>query len=518
MSEAAPSKSPQVVAVIDLGSSAIRMTVAEISAHGDIRPLETVIKPVTLGKDVFSSRRISRAAALETIQILQSYQQIMKQYQVSHCRAVGTSAFREAYEPETLLDRIYMRTGIEVEVIETIEDNRLVYAAVRHAIGDVLAGEDTFFIEVGSGNTDITLQRKGQVTLAHSLRSGSLRLLQERGAGTPGRDVEIRAMRDRVESAAESLLRESPIGHVASFVAMGSEARRAAQYAGEQKERYAVLTVKQFRAFLREVERTPEDRIPEKFGIPYPDAETLAPAMLIYEKFIEITTPDRILAPMVSLRDGLLLDMAMMLSDKEDSDFSRQVVASAELLGRRCHYDEDHAKCVTALSLKLFDLMQEDHGLGRRERVLLEVAGILHDIGTFLSVNSHHKHGQYIAANSEIFGLRKSDMAIVGNVIRYHRRNLPGMQHPEYAALSRAERVTVSKLAALLRVADALDRGHRQQASRAKFRREGDQITITLPGQMDVSLERAGMPEKASLFENIYGMAVAVRGGVSHGA
>jgi len=515
-------ESPRTVAVIDIGSSAVRMVIAELSPDGAVRTLENVQKPVALGKEVFANRRISRQTQLQTIQVLAGFRDLMRQYNVTTCRAVGTSALREAVDREIFLDRIYMRTGVDVEVIEGIEENRLTFAAVHHAVGDRLnKDEDALLIEVSAGGTEITLERGGNVVMSHTIRAGSLRLLQERGQAKTDHADAVRALRTRVHETVERFLRDFPIGRVHNFVAMGSDARFVArQITGRKVDQCASLGVRKFQEFVRRVAAMTDDEIVDAFGTPYAEAETLVPALLVYSRFVEVCSPRRVLVPMVSLRDGLLLELAQMLSGREDGDFSRQIIASAEALGAKYRYDEAHARHVTRLALQMYDVLRDEHGLGPRERLLLQVSGILHDIGTFISVSAHHKHGQYLVAYSEIFGLRKNDLAIVGNVVRYHRRSPPEPQHLEYMALSRVERMIVCKLGAILRVADALDRGHRQIARKVSFERRDDEFVITIAGAGDISLERAVMPEKADLFESVYGMKVSLRqaiGAAAHG-
>ena len=112
---------------------------------------------------------------------------------------------------------------------------------------------------------------------------------------------------------------------------------------------------------------------------------------------------------------------------------------------------------MAALSLRLFRELQPEHGLGPHEEGLLRTAALLHDIGFFVNIGSHHKHSMYLIANSDLFGLSREDMRFVALIARYHRRSPPRMSHEEFAPLTRAQRITVSKQAAILRVADALD-------------------------------------------------------------
>ena len=115
------------------------------------------------------------------------------------------------------------------------------------------------------------------------------------------------------------------------------------------------------------------------------------------------------------------------------------------------------------LADRLFDELRDEHGLGARERLLLQVAALLHDVGIYVSLRAHHKHSQYLLAASQIFGLSDEETAVVANIARYHRRALPQKTHLPYVALDREDRIIVNKLAAILRVANALDAEHLQK-------------------------------------------------------
>ena len=170
--------------------------------------------------------------------------------------------------------------------------------------------------------------------------------------------------------------------------------------------------------------------------------------------------------------------------------------------------DLDHANNVAEVAVRLFDLFQADHGLGARHRLLLRVAALLHEVGGFVSSRAHHKHSEYLIANSEIFGLNRNEIVLVSQIARYHRRSVPRASHPSYMALSRESRVVVNKLAALLRVADAMIRGHRRRASDIQFQRQGDELIVSLPSGRDLLLEERAMETKGDLFEDIFGVKI----------
>jgi exopolyphosphatase/guanosine-5'-triphosphate,3'-diphosphate pyrophosphatase len=163
---------------------------------------------------------------------------------------------------------------------------------------------------------------------------------------------------------------------------------------------------------------------------------------------------------------------------------------------------------VAELCLILFDALSSIHGMNRQDRMLLEVAALLHDIGMYIGGSKHHKHGQYIVANSEIFGLHQDEIAIIANVIRYHRGKPPSNADISYIALQKEDRILVLKMASILRIADALDRGHSQQIRRIAVERRGESILLRTQGSWDLSLEQIGLDEKADMFQDVFGYKI----------
>jgi exopolyphosphatase/guanosine-5'-triphosphate,3'-diphosphate pyrophosphatase len=208
------------------------------------------------------------------------------------------------------------------------------------------------------------------------------------------------------------------------------------------------------------------------------------------------------------MRDGLLLELAHEVTGKEDTALLIGVIHSATAIAEKYHVDLDHARNVAAAAVRLFDLFQPDHGLGPRQRLLLRVAALLHEVGGFVSSRAHHKHSEYLIANSEIFGLNRNEITVVSQIARYHRRSVPKSSHPTYMALTRESRVIVNKLAALLRVADALIRGHRRREADIRFQRQGDELVVQMPAGPDLLLEERAVKTKGDLLEDIYGVKI----------
>ena len=234
------------------------------------------------------------------------------------------------------------------------------------------------------------------------------------------------------------------------------------------------------------------------------------PALLAYRQLLKATEAKSVTVPRVSLRQGLLLDLAYRLGGKGGRGWQEQIITSALSLGDKFSIDRSHAERVSELALRLFDRLKDLHGLSRRDRLLLQIAAILHDVGTFITPRSHHQHSYYLVSASDIFGLRHDEVELIANVARYHRRDCPNNSHDHYAQLDRESRVRVLKLSALLRIADALDRPHLGKVTRMRVELTDDELRLIPEGVMDWTMERKALVDKADLFENVFGRHVVL--------
>jgi exopolyphosphatase/guanosine-5'-triphosphate,3'-diphosphate pyrophosphatase len=192
-------------------------------------------------------------------------------------------------------------------------------------------------------------------------------------------------------------------------------------------------------------------------------------------------------------------------------DFRNQIIRSALELGRKYHFDEPHAVHVAGLSSQLFDALADVHELDARNGLLLYLAALLHEIGAFVSNTSLHKHSMYLIQNSDLFGLSARDVLLIALVARYHRRASPKPTHAGFSSLDRDRRVAVAKLAAILRVAIALDASRSQRVRSIQCTREKSRLVVTVPEVDDLAVEQLALRQGRSLFEEIYGMRVLLR-------
>lgn len=505
----------QAVAVIDIGTSAIRMVVAEVGPKSQIRYLENLLKSVRFGKDVFTTGRLSNSSMREGVRILKNFKTVLDGYGVTTIETIATSALREAANSDNFIDQVFVRTGIDIEIIEGPEENRLELIAVEHSLQSEvdLRQKNCLIVEVGSGSTEMITLNQGKVETTRTIALGSSRLPEKASVGKTDPLVMQRLLKRTIQEVAAHAAKEHSLKPLDTFIALGGDMRFAVNRLVEKPdERFEIIDKKKFQNFVNKVARLSPDEIVSTFGINYTQAESVYPALLVYAYFLAETSAEQVIVPMLSIRDGLLIEMAQLFSGKKRTDVSKQVLNSAKHLAERYSYDRLHSQNVASLALKLYDSLQNDHGMGAKERMLLEISAILHDIGSFISPTSHHKHSSYLVNASDIFGLRKADKNIVANVVRYHRRALPRPSHVSYMSLPKNHRAVVSKLAAILRIADALDSTHQQKIRELELESGSESYAIWVSKECgDLSFERAALRDKGDMFAEVFGAPISIK-------
>jgi exopolyphosphatase/guanosine-5'-triphosphate,3'-diphosphate pyrophosphatase len=515
---APPPEPPRPVAVVDMGASAIRLVVAEALPDQPIRIIEDVSRGVLLGKDTFTHGKLGAATIEATLKSLEGFRRIMDTYGVVRYRAVATSAVREAQNRETFLDRVRLRTGIDVEVIDGSEENRLTYMAIRERLRghEALTAADALLVEVGGGSADISFLKKGEPIHSGTYALGSIRMRQNLASWHGSHEQGMRLLRRHIQNVVGDIRREMPLREAKHFIALGSDMQFAASRIvgtseGASPNGVQIVPREPFLALCEEVAAEDVDQLIERHRLPQAEAETLGPGLLAYRELLLETSAERIVVADASLRAGLLLDIARSEEGHGIEHFSRQVLASAAALGEKYRYDAPHARNVAHCATRLFDELKAEHGLADRDRLLLEVAALLHDIGIYVNLRGHHKHGQYIISMSEIFGLSQDDMAVVGNIARYHRRATPQKSHLPYMALDSDARVVVNKLAAILRVANALDADHLQKVKDVRVVPEEGGWVLEVSGAGDLTMERLASLSRSDFLTEVFGRRVSFR-------
>lgn len=506
---------PVRAAAIDVGSNAIRYVVAEVSETGKYTEVESERLAVRLGGDVFTKARTLSPTTLQmAVDALSRIRRRLDDLGIAHYRAVATSAVRESANGGELVDRVRRECGLHLETISGSEEARLVWLAVGDRID--FGGDRWFLMDLGGGSLEVSVVDREGILWSESHTLGTVRLLnafQEEEGRVDGKDY-----RDLLERYVHGLRVPAAIAdwEPVATVATGGNIEALADLAGaplDEATGVPRLGLKELRRVLDQlVGLDMEERISE-LGLRQDRADVIVPAAVVYERVADLAGAEEILVPGVGVKEGLVRDLVEGLRDStgRSGRREREVHAAALALGRRCRFDEAHARQVAKLSLSLFDQMGELHGFGERERLVLLAAALLHDIGQFISYRRHHKHSMYLIGNSELSGLSPDEVQLVATIARYHRRAEPRLDHEEFARLSDRGREVVRRLAAILRVADALDREHVARVSSLDLVITGTEVVLEVETTGPLALEEWALRKKGRLFGEVFGRSPAIR-------
>lgn len=493
-------------AAIDVGSNALRLRIVEADGPGSWREVVQLRAPVRLGREVFVTKRLSGAALGDACKALKSFRERMDLERVVSYRAVATSAVREAENGATLAERARREAGIDLEVIEGIEEARIVQEAV---LRERTFDGPTLLVDVGGGSTELTAIEDGAATFAVSLPLGTVRLLETYLAGRGVVDKRAqRLVREAIDRVLSPILPRLLRARVVHVVGTGGNVDALAYLCPGRGGSADVAKMKTLLAKL--VQMTPAAR--ERAYDLRPDrADTIVPAAMIFGRIADALDVAEIATPGVGVKEGILHELALRHFQAWDAPgHDAAVLEACRRLGRKFEWDEAHGEKVSALACRLFDDLADLHHLGARERLLLQAGALLHDVGDFVRYDGHHKHGYYLILHSDIMGLSPEERAVVANVARYHRKSAPSEAHPNFRELGNEARAAVRGLAAMLRIADALDREHKGKVFGLRATAGKSRVRLEIAGAEDRELEEWTVLEKASLFRDVFGLDVVL--------
>ncbi len=499
-----------VLASIDVGSNALRLAIADVDSQQRITMVESLREPVRLGQDVFTNGSISEGTMDQAVAAFEKFRHAIELRGASWTKAVATSAVREALNRELFVDRLASASGIDLVAIGAEEEARLIYLAVAEKLN--LKSKLAMLIDIGGGSTEITLAEHESIIVSESFRLGAVRLLNLFEEKKHGEAKFNQLIREYMDATQKRIKKELGSRKIDLCVGTGGNIETLGDLRKSflRKERDTELSDDDLDALVKKLlGMTYEQRIQE-LGLRPDRADVIVPASMVLQKITRVAGVSEVVIPHVGLKDGVLTDMIQELFGEKRPLRRDQVLASAIQLGRKFMFDEQHGTTVARYAARLFDETRSLHNLGLESRLLLEVAALLHDIGNFINSTDHHKHTFYLLSVSPLIGLTQSQLAIVANVARYHRKSMPKPQHDGYRELSAKERVVVSKLSALLRLADAMDNEHASKVESFSVEYKKPKLTIRMRGEGDLLLEKWALAKKGPMFEEVFSVKLNI--------
>lgn len=507
---------PVQLAAIDAGSNAIRLVVARATSPGHIQILDNERAAVRLGHNAFTRRLLDNDTIFRAARVFREFRSRLDRHHVSAYRAVATAAAREARNYRRLMDRIRKKSGIEVDVISSEEEARLVCAAVHWALGDRL--QPRLIFDLGGGSLELNFFQRGVLEHRIALPLGTIRLMETYSIA--GAIDEDHATRLRLHTLAllRSALPSPPKLSRSIGVACGGNAEALVRLAsGPMMGRVPTINVRLLRDQTWRLLGLDVPGRMRVFHVRRDRAEVMGIAAIIITTLAKWLDLKSMLVPGVGVREGILLDLVAAqysggVTTEEEQGRAAELLSSVRWFARRLDYNARHAEQVARLALSLFDQLRPIHEMGPDLRLALEIGGLLHDVGHFVHRKSHHRHGEYLIRNGEITGLRGWRRDMVAALVRYHNcKSEPQLEHASYAALDGPRRRQARLLSSLLRIAEKLESDHEQRVAGVDLQIAGRRAIFGVRAGEGVRLDLAGLERKSDLFEREFHLKAEFR-------
>ncbi len=502
--------------VIDIGTNSIKLFIAE-EAQGDIRILESLKNVLPLGNDTFYKNRISQETINRTVAILEKYGDKLKEYSISNVKVIATTAVREAANREVFIDTVYRRAGFNIEVFTVGDVIYYIDAYLYQKLKDKypLHTKNLIIAELGAGSLDVSVMAQGFTLMNLGLPIGTLRIRQLLGKLDGSLRENYEAVEENVENEFACLKREMPVINIDDIILIDeTHSAYLSKMLSNNKpvESFFKLSETDTRELLTKLTDSNSEAIASEYKIPLENAETFPAYAIILNTFIKFSESKNIHILEVPLAEAVLADMILDFEVSQKYNKTNQLISIANSICRKFNTDIKHAQQVAELCDMLFDGLKETLGLKKGDLLYLLLAAYLHDVGGFVYNRAHHKHSEYIISNLNLFRLSGEEIKLIACCGRYHRKGAPAETHFLYNSLPRDKQVLVQKLSSVLRIANALDRSHKQKVKKinVKFNRTQD-ITLTVTVAGNFLLEKVDFQEKKEMFEEISGNKVNIK-------
>jgi len=510
------------IAVIDIGTNSMRLAVARIDPNHDFHTLALQKEVVRLGEGEFAHNKITRAAMERGLLVMKKFGEIARKHQVAETVAVATAAVREAQNRAEFVERAMSEAGVEVHVVSGLEEARLIYLGV--ASGVSLSEKKALFVDIGGGTTELIVGDSRDCYLLGSLKLGAIRLADMflRGESGPISKQKYKSIRDyalaasnldlrkvREHGFATSLGSSGTIMNLAEITArrLGENPTSINNYVLDYRDLADTITM------LRELTLDERRSVP---GINPERADIIISGAAVLDAVMTGAGAQSIIVSDRALRDGLLIDHLFQEERvKEEYLSTSPRMRSILSMCRSCRYEEAHAEKVSDLALSLFDQLGRlrMHPYGEAERELLRYSALAHDVGTFISHLDHQKHSYYLIRNWGVLGFRDDEIEVIATTAMCHRKLSP--RKVAQGALTASSRRLIEVLAAILRVADSLDRSQLGcvKGITLSVDSKPSRAALTVSCSEDCSLEMWSIESKKALFEQVFDLRLSVETG-----
>ncbi len=502
-------------AAIEIASYEVSMKIYALSPK-TMKEINYVRHRMELGKDVYRLGKISNERIDELCEVLLDFKRMMKEYGVTEYRVCATSVIRELEKRSLILDRIFVKTGIEVEILSNSELRYLGYKSIasQEKDFDKIIQKGTAIIDVGGGSIQISLFDKDALVSTQNIRIGTNRL-KERLSNVFEQSGHFEQVVEEIANNALKTYRKLYLKDrkIENIILIGDYSPYISRYVNANRSESHAMSAEEYHSFYEEmVKKNPQEML-NILGIPAENEALILTTLVVYRKLIEETEAKDIWMPSLNLCDGLTYDYAEKNKIlKSAHDFENDIIVSAKNMGKRYQSNKNHVNVMANLALTIFDKTKSLHGMQKRDRLLLQIAVLLHDCGKFISMAHSSECSYNIIMATEIIGLSHAEREMVANIVKYNSEDV--MNYEDFSlesSLNRDQYIKVCKLAAILRISNAMDRSHKQKIQEIRVTLKDTKMILTVDTLEDITLEQGLLREKAEFFEDVFGVTPVLR-------
>ncbi|MFL0248909.1 HD domain-containing protein [Clostridium neuense] len=500
-------QSNENVAAIDIGANFVRMTIAVIKQNGDVEIVDNLQKNTNIGKDTFNFKRIKPESVKEICSILKGFFYIMKDYSIKSYIAVSTSGIRDAENKEYVIEQIRIKTGLKVKIINNAEERFLMLKAVKNKIerSNNLFDGGTAVLNIGSGGIEFYIFENAKLKYTTYINIGVLRIVETFAELQSNSLNFANVLEEYVNSKIAGLKRYLLNLKISSFIVIGGEIKLMVSINENKPQNF--IAGNWLSDFYNNIKNASIQNISDKYEIPLSQAKMVLPNVIIIYQFLKLTKAKNIYASNVCLRDGIIVDIIHKRSNKNYKNmFRADIVNCALFIGKKYAVNLSHARNVRAAAIKIFNSLAGVHLLSEREKLFLEIAAILHDIGHYVNLNKHSIYSYSIIHEEQIIGFSDRDLEIIANVVMYHEELIPSLNHKNYAKLNHEDKIIVSKLSAILKIAESFDASGKGKIKKFDIEVGDESVRFKAYSENDCTLEKWTFNKNKEFFEEIMGI------------
>lgn len=498
-------------AAISVGSFELTMKIYEFSGKNTIREIDCLSQRIDLGSETYATGKVSREKLDDLCRTLTDFKQVMKTYKVDTFRAYGTSALRETKNTLLVLDQICQRTGITVKILSNSEQRFLDYKSVASKGESFrrIIEEKTAIVDISNGSIQLSLFDNDALMSTQNLRLGVLRLQEMLTHLNAGRD-QMEALVDELAGAQLSTykklyLKDREIRNI--IIVDDYISPWAIHRAGNDPDK-ATIALEDFDSLMELLHCAGTMGAAKALGVSEEKVPLIMISAVLARRIAKVMGAARVWAPGVTLCDGMAYEYAEEIRMfRGEHDFERDIIACAANISKRYMGSKRRAETLEYLVTTIFDSMKKIHGLGRRERLFLQIAALLHDCGKYVSLVDIGETSYNIIMATEIIGLSHAEREIVASVVRYNHSGFAYHGYNESRGsnfFGRENYLTIAKLTAILRLANSLDRSHKQKLKGMKAQLSDNELILTIETQEDITLEKGFFDISAAFFRETF--------------